>query len=155
MKSCMFVKKTNPSLKHFHFKLTKIWVHNNGSSSEKVHPLLSSHIKIHPHICLELFWTVFTCMFDLCIFLSWFRWDNFIQEKAILWTEDLSLKFTTSWWVCFLQTRSFSLQNTLIDGLESCGLLWCFYQLFGLSFWRHPFTAKHLSEISSNLFRLN
>ncbi len=23
------------------------------------------------------------------------------------------------------------------------GLLWCFYQLFGLSFWRHPFTAEH------------
>ncbi len=23
----------------------------------------------------------------------------------------------------------------------SCGLVWCFYQLFGLSFWRHPFTA--------------
>ncbi len=22
-------------------------------------------------------------------------------------------------------------------------LLWCFYQLFGLSFWRHPFTAEH------------
>ncbi len=22
------------------------------------------------------------------------------------------------------------------------GLLWCFYQLFGLSFWRHPFTVK-------------
>ncbi len=21
--------------------------------------------------------------------------------------------------------------------------LWCFYQLFGLSFWRHPFTAEH------------
>ncbi len=21
------------------------------------------------------------------------------------------------------------------------GLLWCFYQLFGLSFWRHPFTS--------------
>ncbi len=30
-----------------------------------------------------------------------------------------------------------------MDGLESfCGLLWCFYQLFGLSFWRHPFTAE-------------
>ncbi len=25
--------------------------------SEKVHPLLSSHIKIHQHICLEMFWT--------------------------------------------------------------------------------------------------
>ncbi len=24
----------------------------------------------------------------------------------------------------------------------TCGLLWCFYQLFGLSFWRHPFTAR-------------
>ncbi len=24
---------------------------------------------------------------------------------------------------------------------STCGLLWCFYQLFGLSFWRHPFTA--------------
>ncbi len=25
----------------------------------------------------------------------------------------------------------------------TCGLLRCFYQLFGLSFWRHPFTAEH------------
>ncbi len=25
----------------------------------------------------------------------------------------------------------------------TCGILWCFYQLFGLSFWRHPFTAEH------------
>ncbi len=27
-----------------------------------------------------------------------------------------------------------------------CGLLWCFYKLFGLilSFWRHPFTAGDL-----------
>ncbi len=25
----------------------------------------------------------------------------------------------------------------------TCGLLWYFYQLFGLSFWRHPFTAEH------------
>ncbi len=25
----------------------------------------------------------------------------------------------------------------------TCGLLWCFYQLFELSFWRHPFTAEH------------
>ncbi len=25
----------------------------------------------------------------------------------------------------------------------TCGLLGCFYQLFGLSFWRHPFTTEH------------
>ncbi len=24
----------------------------------------------------------------------------------------------------------------------TCVLLWCFYQLFGLSIWRHPFTAE-------------
>ncbi len=28
------------------------------------------------------------------------------------------------------------------DRPEWCELLWCFYQLFGLSFWRHPFTAE-------------
>ncbi len=38
---------------------------------------------------------------------------------------------------------NFLLHKKFIDGLESCcGLLWCFYQLFGLSFWRHPFTAE-------------
>ncbi len=26
--------------------------------------------------------------------------------------------------------------------MEWCGLLWCPNQLFGLSFWRHPFTAE-------------
>ncbi len=35
----------------------------------------------------------------------------------------------------------FWLHKMLADGLEWCGLLWCFYQLFGLSFWRHPFTT--------------
>ncbi len=49
--------------------------------------------------------------------------------------------------MCVLQTHSFSIHKTLTDGLEWCGLLcdgllWCFYQLFGLSFWRHPFTAE-------------
>ncbi len=50
------------------------------------------------------------------------------------------------------------LLKTLTDGLEWCGLLWCFYQQFGLSFWRHPFTAEEslLNKwcyISPNLFR--
>ncbi len=45
--------------------------------------------------------------------------------------------------ICFLQTLRFCLLKTLTDGLEWCGLLWCFYQLFWLSFWRHPFTAEH------------
>ncbi len=44
----------------------------------------------------------------------------------------------------FLSSKfRFSFQNTLIAGLSwiTWGLLWCFYQLFRLSFWRHPFTA--------------
>ncbi len=37
---------------------------------KKVHPLLYC-IKIHPHVCLELFWTVFTCKWCLiCAYLS-------------------------------------------------------------------------------------
>ncbi len=44
-----------------------------------------------------------------------------------LWTCILagsnSLKLKTSWWICFLQTRSFCLHNILTDGLECCGLL--------------------------------
>ncbi len=40
----------------------------------------------------------------------------------------------------FLQKHSFLLKNTLTDALELCGLL-----LFGLSFWRHPFTAEDQS----------
>ncbi len=61
------------------------------------------------------------------------------------------------------QTKQFEVKNVLIMDLFftntqpftsqdvswwtgvvwiTCGLLWCFYQLFGPSFWRHPFTAE-------------
>ncbi len=43
--------------------LTKIQVHNNFSSSEKIPPLLSSHIKIHQHICLDLFFYALICAY--------------------------------------------------------------------------------------------
>ncbi len=37
----------------------------------------------------------------------------------------------------------------LTDGLEWCGLSWCFYHMLGLSFWRHPFTVYcHFSQSS-------
>ncbi len=44
--------------------LTKIQVHNNFSSCEKIPPLLSSHIKIHQHISLDLFWSVLICVYN-------------------------------------------------------------------------------------------
>ncbi len=50
---------------------------------------------------------------------------------------------TAQWWICFLQTHRFSPPKMLTDGLWiTYGLLRCFYQLFGLSFWRHPFTTE-------------
>ncbi len=35
--------------------------------------------------------------------------------------------------------EAFHFYKMLIDEMEP---LWCFYQLFELSFWRHPFTAE-------------
>ncbi len=43
-----------------------------------------------------------------------------------------------SWWIYHKHTAFYW-------RLESYGLQWCFYQLFGLSFWRHPFTAENPS----------
>ncbi len=48
--------------------------------------------------------------------------------------------------IIFLQTCRFSLHKTLIDGLEWCGLLMDYCDVFiscFCSFWRHPFTAEH------------
>ncbi len=70
-----------------------------------------------------------------------FHWrKHYYGSRSHIFGSGVRLK--TLWWICFLQTHSFWLHKTIIDGLEWCGLLWCFYQLFGLSFWRHPFTAE-------------
>ncbi len=161
-KSCVFVNK---SIKTFLTSNYCFWpkyefiIHNNFSSSEKVHLLLSSNIKIHPHICLELFWTVLAC--KRCLICADISPDSdqttFSLEETILWTHILAgsdgLKLKTSRWICFLQTHCFSLHKMLTDGLEWCGwsntceLLWCFYQMFGLSFW-----AEQVMEYNWNAF---
>ncbi len=71
---------------------------------------------------------------------------TFSPEEALLWIKDSYFgwkqRFEIKNVFCFWQTRSFSLHKTSIDVPESCGLFWCFYQMFRLSFWRHPFTAE-------------
>ncbi len=83
-------------------------------------------------------------------------WSFFLLKEALLWTMDSHSG----------QKWQFKAKNTLIMNLFltntqlftsqdvnwwtgviwiTCGLLWCFYQLFGLSFWRHPFTAEEPS----------
>ncbi len=53
----------------------------------------------------------------------------------------------------FLQTCSFSLFKTLTDGLEWCGLLWCFYQTLILTAPIHcrAHITETLRHISPNL----
>ncbi len=74
-----------------------------------------------------------------------------VLEKVLLWIMDLYFSQKrqfevekTSW--CFFSFKhSFASQHVnWWTGVVwiSCGLLWCFYQLFGLSYWRHPFTAE-------------
>ncbi len=62
-----------------------------------------------------------------------------MDNRYCIWKQWFTVKTLC---ICFLQKHRFSLHKTLTDGLEWCGLLWCFYQLFGLSFWRHPFTPE-------------
>ncbi len=85
-------------------------------------------------------------MLDLHIFLSWFwrgycfsgknnimdRGSMFLLE-ALIWSQNVLMQlFTTqdiNWWTGVMRI--------------TCGLLWCFYQVFGRSFWWHPFTAEN------------
>ncbi len=71
LKSCMFVRNKS---------IIKTFLTSNASSSEKVHLLLSSHIKIHQHICSELFWLI-NGSWSVHIFLLIL---TFSLEKAIL-----------------------------------------------------------------------
>ncbi len=58
--------------------------------------------------------------------------DFFNGGIAIMATGDGSkLKHLNDGFVSYKHT---AFHKTIIDELEWCGLLWCFYQLFGLSF---------------------
>ncbi len=90
-------------------------------------------------------------MFDLCRFLSWFRQDGFFTEGSVI----ESYFFFKKWGFEVKNALMMYLFHTNMQLFTSqdinwwtgvvwitCGLLWCFYQLFGLSFWRHPFTTE-------------
>ncbi len=88
-------------------------MHNNASSSEKVHLLLSSHIKIHQHISLKLIWTVFSC--KLCLICAYFSPDS---DEMTFFNEEINIT------VCFLQTCRFSLRKTLLMDWSGVDYLW-------------------------------
>ncbi len=79
-------------------------IFNNTSSSVKsilCCPLTSKSTNIFTENSFRLF----PLVIDLCIFLSWFRWDNVFTGESNM------------------HPCSFSLHKSLIDGLELCGLL--------------------------------
>ncbi len=47
------------------------------------------------------------------------------------------------WFVCWFGEVMYVSVSFVLLLWITCGLFWCFYQLFELSFWRHPFTAEH------------
>ncbi len=72
-----------------------------------------------------------------------FHWRmryNGLWTHVLSWSNSLKLKCLIM--DLFLKNVQLFTSQDVTDGLEWCGLLWCFYQLFGLSFWRHPFTAE-------------
>ncbi len=53
-------------------------------------------------------------------------WETFTGGSIIMdygLNRSNSFKLKASWWICFLQTHSFCLLQMLTDGLEWCGLL--------------------------------
>ncbi len=122
-------KSWNKSIKTFS---TPMWVHNNTSSSEQVH-LLLSHIKVQPCISLELFWLVngaWSVQISLLIqTIHFFHWRMQYYE---LWT------LKTSWF----------LTNTYLSSQDVnwwTGVVWIIVMLLSDSHsdGTHSLTAEH------------
>ncbi len=62
------------------------------------------------------------------------------EVKSCLFVRNKSINKNFFTLKCFRAKIKSPFHN--IDGLDLCGLLWCFYQLFGLSFW-HPLAPIH------------
>ncbi len=110
-------------------------IHNNAFSSEKVHLLFVSRIKVQSHISLELFWS--EQMYLLIQTRTLYHWGRVIMDYELY---------------CILVKNVLMLDLfqllMLSDGLECCDVF------IRLSFWRHPFTSiaetlmqKHISTI--------
>ncbi len=102
-------------------------LHKNANVRNNIYSLLSSHMIKAP--------TYFSPDSDNI---------TFSLMKAILWRDDLYFSWK-QWFEMknILMMDLFIMKMWLFTSLESvwvtCG---CFNQLFGLSFWRHPFTAE-------------
>ncbi len=80
-------------------------------------------------------------------YIRGFWWDDngewtFSVVEVVLWIMDSYFVQKVYSWNALMMDFSFHFNWWTGEVWITCGLLWCFYQLFGLSFWRHPFTAE-------------
>ncbi len=130
--------------------LAKIRVHNHNKNSPPVKKCsgVNQELNLHrsstvykPKQLLMNMWVDFDVRGkqEMDFFTVWsiiMDYGHFSQKQRIYLIMDLFLTnsqlFTSqdvNWWTEIMWI--------------TCVLLWCFYQLFLLSFWRHPFTAEH------------
>ncbi len=87
-----------------------------------------------------------TCLAqNVYCYLSEIKWK--LSENVLCFfmrtdLEKCSIASLAQQWILCSEWVPSEWESKQFTRLESCGLLWCFYQLFGLSFWRHPFTAE-------------
>ncbi len=132
VKSCVFVRnksiiKTFLTSNHCFWPKYESIIHNTSSSekvfwsesgekSAQIKHRLQAKTVLNKYVCE--FWCERQQEMDL------FHWRKCYYG---LWTHILArsngLKSKTFWWICFLQTHSSSLLKTLIVGLQWCGLL--------------------------------
>ncbi len=122
-------------------------IHNIASSSEQVHPLLSSNIKIHRHLCLGLFWAVLACNSAWSVHISlmiqtrlFHRAKQYYRLRTRILVRNNNVKLKNLIYIFVSWKCSVSLQILQIDWLL---LYYCDVFISSLdSFWRHPFTAE-------------
>ncbi len=138
-KSCRFVRNKSiikmflTSNHCFQLKYKSI-IHNIAFPSEKVWIRREICTDQAPFVSDNRRWTFSTegrVIMDYgCTF--WPKWGfevkNILMMDLFLTNMQLLSSQDVNWWTGVVWI--------------TCGLLWCFYQLIGLTFWRHPCTAE-------------
>ncbi len=119
--NCCFWLKYESLINNNAFSIEKVVWSESGEKYAQIKHRLQAK-EIHSQICLDWFWTVLAC--KQCLMCAYFSPDSDeTLEEALLWI------------IIILSSQDVNLWTGVV--WITCGLLWCFYQLFGLSFWRH------------------
>ncbi len=142
MNWCQQNESPNRWYKHYNsnFWAKYLSVIHRNALKKRMNKSLSPVVLLHqnqPIFCLERFWAVFTC--KRCLIygsLSCFWQEYFFTRESII----MEMTFILARMNLTTDKQLFTSQD--INWSTAVGLLWSFYQLFGLSFWWHTFTAE-------------